>query len=58
VTGDSITAVVRQQLCGYALSPAMIEQAIREETFSAAIVNDRPVLSSERAPNINKPATD
>jgi hypothetical protein len=23
----------------------------------AAIVNDRPVLSSERAPNINKPAT-
>jgi hypothetical protein len=24
----------------------------------AAIVNDRPVLSLERAPQINKPATD
>jgi hypothetical protein len=24
---------------------------------SGAIVNDRPVLSSERAPHINKPAT-
>jgi hypothetical protein len=30
----------------------------RESHGPAAIVNDRPVLSSERAPNIDKPATD
>jgi hypothetical protein len=43
-TGDSKTAVVREQFCGQFSSPAMTEYAIMEETFS---VRSAPGLYNE-----------
>jgi hypothetical protein len=34
LTGDSKTAVAREQLCGYVVSAATGEHVIMEETFS------------------------
>jgi hypothetical protein len=39
------------------MSPADSDLRMTTLPKTAAIVNDRPVLSSEREPHINKPAT-
>jgi hypothetical protein len=33
LTGDSITTVAREELCGYVVSPGTIEHSIMEEMF-------------------------
>jgi hypothetical protein len=43
--------------CGYECRGSRTREWLRWRA-PAAIVNDRPALSSERAPHINKPATD
>jgi hypothetical protein len=37
-TGDSTTAVAKEELCGKVVSPVMREEAILEETFSVRSV--------------------